>query len=236
MNTPTTNYEALIAELTGIVRESREQDERLNTDPPASGYDIFVAAESIRQRVLPHIGAAEYQKFLEAVLPQCLDPEIHVDNITQNNLGDPNLGAVASFDRAVQLGELPLRLACVPNGVPLPRLYLSILDRTGSAQNVLYSPDITARPHEDEDFMRNYLYTGAIESCNGGLAERGGARIFSNAVIQFGNGRLEDPSQLDALAQLNPDEYTARYLLGLPASLTEILKQAVGMNEECDTI
>ncbi len=236
MNTPTTNHDAMIAQLAGIVRESREQNERLDADPATSGHVLYVAAGTIRNKVLPLIGADEYQKFLETVLPRCLDPKINAVNITQNDLGDPNLGAVAFFDRAVQLGEQPLSLACVPNGVPLPRLYLSILDKTGTEQNVLYSPDTTARPHADEDFMRNHLYTGAIESCNGGLKEGSVARLFSNAVIQFGNGRLEDPTQLNALAQSNPDEYTARYLLGLPASLTEILKQAVGMNEECDTI
>lgn len=221
MNTPT--HQKLIETVTQVVSEYNKDTW---TNYNGNAVIRFRIAEKARKTLLPIIGAGAYQNFLVKNLPVCLDPNVSVQNITRKDLGDWNSRDKAYFVRSLDWQGLQVLLTCVPYISLLARLHLSIMNNGKEEGISPSSPDVTATLGYDE---QRYLYTAAMDNCNGCLvSDNKRLRPLGDAIIQFGVGALEDPAQLDTLAKDNKSEYTARYLLGLPASLTDMIQKAIG--------
>ncbi len=229
MNTPTPPDE-LVAQLTEIVAGLHRENESASNNVRFLSAKILVDAV---KAITPLIGADTYREFVETHITACLDPNVCLGNITDNKLDSSEVGQSTDFERSLNLQGLTVYLACCSSATPSPRLYLYVVCNDKKELVTSATLDVAATDGYDAKYQEGYLYSSALEHCNGCLTY---LRPLGNAIIQFGAGAVEDATQLDDLAQNNPNEYTARYLLGLPASLKEILRQAVGKNEECDTI
>ncbi len=216
----------LVTKLTEIVTDYHR---RMSSEQSGSfGVSEKIAVDA-RTQIMTIIGAREFREFVEANLKAILDPNVCAQNIVSNNLDEGQWGRSAWFVRGFNWQGSNISLGCIPKASPSPRLGLYV---TSNGEKIYVNSatiDVAVGPNYDVLFNEKFLYASALDHCNGCLAGRDRSlRPLGDAIIQFGAGALEDASQLDTLANNNEHEYTARYLLGLPASLTDILQKAIG--------